>query len=458
MRILLTGGTGFIGQRVGLALVRAGHSVHVLTRRPESARLAYPAQLFALEDDYGVPHQAAEGCDAVIHLAGENIASGRWTEKRRQAMRDSRVRFTENLMHAASLAGVKTVVQASAIGFYGFTHPEVEVLTEDSPRGEGYAAELCAEWEASLFESRALKDCRKVALRIGLVLGIESGLLHRLNALYAKGAGAVLGDGKQMMSWIHIDDMVGMILHALQDSSWQGVYNAVSPNPLTYREFHDSYSRLLGTFSLPPVPKTVIKLLYGELGDLILSDQNVSSRKAEKAGYSFVWQQLDDALADLHPELQSRGPHLLFVQQWIPRSLEENWAFFSDAKNLETITPEFLNFRILEQTPEAMDVDTRITYRLKLRGLPIKWTTRIAEWVPKQRFVDTQEKGPYQLWHHTHTFEELAGGTLITDLVQYKLPLDPIGSLFGDWLVSKDVENIFRYRCDRIHDMFVANS
>jgi ligand-binding SRPBCC domain-containing protein len=145
---------------------------------------------------------------------------------------------------------------------------------------------------------------------------------------------------------------------------------------------------------------------------------------------------------------------LLQYEQWIPTPIDEVFAFFADAVNLETITPPWLGFRILSPGPITMRAGTLITYRLRWRGLPLRWLTEIEEWEPPFHFVDAQRRGPYALWHHTHSFEAHAGGTRMWDRVQYALPLGPLGVLMHRLAVRRDVEAIFAYRANRVNEIF----
>jgi ligand-binding SRPBCC domain-containing protein len=151
-------------------------------------------------------------------------------------------------------------------------------------------------------------------------------------------------------------------------------------------------------------------------------------------------------------------PRLYTASQTVPRPRADVFAFFSDAQNLEAITPPWLSFRMVHRTPGEMRPGTELTYRLKIHGIPVRWVSRITEWVPDQRFVDEQIRGPYAIWHHTHTFEEVDGGTRIDDLVRYRLPVAPLGDWIAGWLVARDVRRIFDYRRLRIAELLTAET
>ena len=240
-----------------------------------------------------------EGLDAVVHLAGENIASGRWNAVRKAAIRDSRVNGTRLLCDA--LAGLarppKTLVCASAIGYYGDRGEEL--LTEESSPGTGFLPEVCREWEAAS-EPAARKGIRVVTLRIGVVLSPKGGALSRMLPLFRAGLGGVIGNGRQYVSWIALDDLVGIVLHALQSGELRGPVNAVAPVPVTNRELTEALGKVLSRPTLLPVPAFALRLAVGEMADaLLLASARVVPRRLEETGYRFRFPELGGALRHL---------------------------------------------------------------------------------------------------------------------------------------------------------------
>ena len=238
--------------------------------------------------------------DAVVHLAGENIASGRWNAARKAAIRDSRVNGTRFLCDA--LAGLarppKTLVCASAVGYYGDRGEER--LTEESPPGTGFLAEVCREWEAASAPA-ARKGIRVVALRIGMVLSPKGGALARMLPLFRAGLGGVIGGGRQYVSWVALDDLPGIILHALQRDDLRGPVNAVAPRPVTNREFTEALGKVLSRPTPLPVPAFALRLAVGgEMADaLLLSSARGIPRRLEETGYRFRFAELSAALRHL---------------------------------------------------------------------------------------------------------------------------------------------------------------
>src|SRR5574337_584090 len=250
LRILVTGSTGFVGSALVPFLAASGHRVGRLVRTlPRKGK-----NEFQWGPETGFIDTAhLEGIDGVVHLAGENIATDRWTAEKKAKIRDSRVDGTRLLCDA--LAGLKqppkVLVCASAIGYYGDRGDEL--LTEDSEPGTGFLAGVCREWEAAT-ESSAQKGVRVVRLRFGMVLSPTGGAMAKLLPPFKKGLGGVLGTGRQYVSWIALDDLLGVIVHALTTEALQGPVNAVTPNPVSNREFTRTLGRLLGRFTLFPMP------------------------------------------------------------------------------------------------------------------------------------------------------------------------------------------------------------
>ena len=194
-----------------------------------------------------------------------------------------------------------------------------------------------------------------------------------------------------------------------------------------------------------PVPKFLIRLLFGEMSTILLASAKVKPRKLLESGFKFTYPSLSTAIEDLLAYCQPRGTRLFVMRQWVHGEPATHFPFFSAAENLETITPPWLNFRIMGKSTTNIQEGTLIDYKLRIKGLPVKWRTRIENWDPPNRFVDTQLRGPYQTWHHTHLFEKLGGGTLMTDRVRYRMYFWPFGDV-GLPMVKNDVKTIFNYR------------
>lgn len=252
------------------------------------------------------------------------------------------------------------------------------------------------------------------------------------------------------MSWIHLDDVVGLFLFALEQEGVCGVWNATAPAPVTNSEFSRILGSVLGRPVLFPVPEWGLRLAVGEMARVVLASQRVLPRAAEAAGYRFSYPELPGALTNLCESSE----RILEREQWVPRTPDEVFPFFGDAHNLEELTPGFLRFRIEKVSTPEVGAGTLIDYRLRLHGVPVRWRTLIESWQPQESFVDTQIRGPYRLWHHTHEFEPWQGGTILRDRVRYQLPLGALGDLAAGWLVERDVATIFDYRREQIARRF----
>lgn len=444
MKVLLTGATGLIGRELGKALVRRGHEVFALSRHAQKAQsqLPFPAQI--IEGDFSrepMDPKKFSGIEAVIHLAGENVGEGRWTAARKEKILSSRVDFTRNLIKSLPET-LKVFISASATGYYG--NRGDEVLTERSASGAGFLADVCKQWEKAVEDGKhKISDARTVVLRTGVVFSPFAGALMKMLPPFQMGLGGVLGSGQQWMSWIHLQDLVKIYLQALENPQWEGPYNAVAPQPVTNREFTKILCRSLNVHQGPAVPALALKALYGEMGSVILDSQRVQSEKLQQISFQFPT--LESALADCASPHRD-GDQVFYAEQFFPLSREKVFSFFSKAENLESITPPLLNFQVEKVSTPEIEKGTLIDYRLKIHGVPMGWQTQIEEWNPNEAFIDTQLKGPYKKWHHTHSFSDLGSGTLMTDLVKYKLPIGKLGQLFGGAFVRGDVEKIFAFR------------
>jgi uncharacterized protein len=292
MRIVIAGGTGFLGTALIRTFRADGHRVLVLSRRPRHGddRAWSPADPSARSW-----MSVVDGADAVINLAGESIATRRWTDARKRALRESRVNATTALVDAIEAARQRPAVflSASAIGIYGDRGDEP--LTEDSAAGADFLAGICVEWER--LAQRASAASRVVLLRTGLVLDRSGGVLPPLALPFRLFVGGPVGSGRQYMSWIHLDDWVGLVTWALTTNLVSGPLNLTAPAPVTNADFGRALGHALGRPSFMPTPAFALRLALGEMADaLILGGQRVLPAKAEGMGYQFRYAQLERAL------------------------------------------------------------------------------------------------------------------------------------------------------------------
>jgi len=454
VRIAITGATGFIGQRLVRRLLADGDEPVALTRTPNAARAVLPVRcaVAAWDPEHGsVDMEALRGAGAVVHLAGESVAGGRWTTARKRAILESRVAGTRALVAALGKLSAQerppVLVAASAIGIYGDRGDEQ--LDETSPRGAGFLADVCDAWEVA---SRAASDLgmRAAIIRIGIVLGREGGALRSMVPPFRLGIAGRLGSGRQLMSWIHVDDLVELFVTAVRNPAASGVVNGVAPRPVTNVEFTRILAGVLGRPAILPAPAAALRLALGEMAVILLASQRVASRAARDLGVTFRHPELAAALTNLCRDTLER----LDREQWVPRPPEEVFPFFSDPRNLEKLTPPFLHFHVLRVSRSDLAAGTLIDYRLRLHWLPVRWQSRIDEWQPSERFVDSQTHGPYATWRHTHVFEPHAGGTILRDAVDYALPLGALGGIVAGGRVTRDLRAIFAYRHRKIAEIF----
>jgi len=293
MKILITGANGMIGRPLRKSLERKGHDLLLASRR--EPRNENEIQ-WSVEARFSEPDRL-EALDAVIHLAGENISGGlRWSEEKKRAIRDSRVLGTRSVVDAMAdlRQKPKVFISGSAIGFYG--DRGAEELTEASASGATFLADVCKAWEA---ESRRAEDLgiRTVMLRTGIVLSKDGGALGTMLTPFKLGVGGVIGSGKQYMSWISMDDEIGIIEFALENDDIRGAINAVAPNPVTNEQFTKTLGSVLYRPTLLPLPQLAVSLVFGEMGDALLLDSTRAlPKRLEDAGYKFKFKDLKPAL------------------------------------------------------------------------------------------------------------------------------------------------------------------
>lgn len=292
MHVLMTGSSGLIGSALTSFLGGGGHLVRRLLR----AESQESDTTFWDPGAGTVAPGAFDGIDAVVHLAGEGIASGRWTTARKSRIRDSRVVGTRKLCEALARLETppKVLVAASAIGFYGDRGDER--LDESALPGSGFLPDVCQAWEDAVAPARE-RGIRVVHLRTGIVLSPLGGALAQMLPPFRFGVGGVLGSGDQYMSWVMLDDMLGIVLKALTDTSVSGPVNAVAPNAVTNREFTKTLGRVLHRPTIFPEPAFAVRLLFGEMGDaLLLASTRVVPTRLSETGFEFAYPELEDAL------------------------------------------------------------------------------------------------------------------------------------------------------------------
>jgi hypothetical protein len=296
MKIAISGASGFVGRKLLETLAAAGHSVHVLSRH-SGMNMPAGVKVFPWDPAKGEPpEESLRGASAVIHLAGEPVAQ-RWNAEVKARIRDSRVLGTANLVEAMAHSATrpKVLVCSSAIGYYGSRGDEI--LTETSRPGDDFLADVCARWERAAARAEAL-GVRVVRIRTGHVLHPRGGILSRILPPFRAGLGGRLGTGRQWMSWIHLDDLAGLFEFAIRNAV-SGALNGTAPGPVTNADFTLALAAALHRTAVFPVPKLALRILFGEMSEVILSSQRVLPQKAEAAGFVFRYPQLAGALERL---------------------------------------------------------------------------------------------------------------------------------------------------------------
>jgi uncharacterized protein (TIGR01777 family) len=292
MHVLITGGSGFIGRALCHRLLQVGHTLSVVTRHRERTAALLPG--VRVLGDIG----EAFDVEAVVNLAGEPLMGGRWNARRKQLIRESRLGTTRRLVTwmATQLVRPRVLVSGSAVGYYG---PRDDTpLDESAAAGDDFASQLCRDWETEALEAESL-GVRVCRLRTGIVLGPDGGALAKLLLPFKFGLGGPIGDGRQWLSWVHRADLVCLIEWLLENDAAGGAYNGTAPEPVIQREFARTLGRVLHRPARLPTPAFAMKLMFGEMSDLLLTGQRVLPTHASAEGFKFQYPELEGALENL---------------------------------------------------------------------------------------------------------------------------------------------------------------
>ena len=447
MKTLISGGTGLVGKELGKALATKNHEIFILTRNPKKAQMECPFPHKALHWKELESRPEMMELDHIIHLAGTNVAEQRWNKKFKDKIYNSRVQSTKKLAALAKRCPhLKSFVSTSAIGIYGDTG-EKEVLEDHNP-GHGFMSNVCQNWEKV---TEVPSSVRKVIFRVGVVFSEKGGALEKLLTPIQAGVGGPLATGQQFMSWIDIEDLVNLYVFALENPI-QGVFNAVAPHPIRNQHLTRFIGKHLGRKTPFSAPYFALRILVGEIARHLVESQKINSQKIQNQGFRFLYPQVEDSIKKRVTKSKGMGKRMIF-EQWIPKPKEEVFSFFSEVKNLERVTPPSFHLKT-RISIETMGKDTLVSHKLRVNGIPICWQSLITEWNPPHQFTDIQKKGPFKKWNHTHSFKDLAGGTLITDQVDLEIPFGIFGYTLAGWKIFRDVEKIFTFRHKTIRKIY----
>lgn len=296
MKILISGASGLIGTNLIPTLEAKGHEIYKLVRK--MPRSSGEIQWDAEKGFSGTEQAKLENFDAVVHLAGDNVAEGSWTKEKKERIKNSRVVGIKVLVDALKNCKnpPKHFISASAIGFYG--DRQDEVLTETSAKGAGFFPEVCDAWEREA--KKAESFARVVCMRIGVVLAKDGGALEKMLTPFKFGVGGTIGSGKQYMSWIAMDDIISIVHFFLENPELKGSFNLTAPHPVTNREFTNTLGKVLNRPTILPLPEFAVKLMFGEMGEtLLLQGCRVLPKRLEEASYNFQFRNLEEAMQNV---------------------------------------------------------------------------------------------------------------------------------------------------------------
>jgi uncharacterized protein (TIGR01777 family) len=480
MRVFVTGATGFVGRALVQCLLGQGHEVIAWVRDPARARQLLGADVSLCTAPHGEPRETAargdlvaalERADAVVNLAGESVLARTWSPARRKALASSRVDLTAQLAAACGEAravgrGPRVLVSASAVGYYG--EQGTRTLDESAPAGVGFLAQLCERWEAAALQAEQ-HGLRVALLRIGIVLGSDGGALRAMLPAFRLGLGGPLGSGRQAVPFIQLEDLLSVIMRAIEDERVRGPLNCSAPEPVDAAGFARALGAALGRPARLHVPAWALRLCLGARAEVVLQSQRAVPSALTRLGFEFAHPTLTAALARVFEDTGAlsirravardaeglpRTPMYVLEQRTrLHASPERAFRFFARAENLGLVTPSWMRFEIT-RAPRALAEGSELAYRIRLGPIPTPWRTIIRRWSPPQGFVDQQVAGPYALWWHSHTLEESGTETLMLDRVAYSLPFGVLGRLAHRVVVGSMLRAIFAYRAEAVARLF----
>ena len=294
-RVLITGGTGFIGTALANQLLAAGVRVSVLSRNAERAARHFDHPVTALESMAQI--ETANAPEVIVNLAGKNLGDQRWNRRVKQQLVDSRVSTTQQVVDYIAHAEVKPalLISGSAVGYYGARGDEA--LSEEAPPGNEFQSELCRRWEQTALQAEQY-GVRVCISRTGVVMGQGGGALSGLEPMFRKGLGAVAGNGRQWLSWVHMQDLIGMFFRFMVDDTLSGPFNNTSPNPVTNRQFAKTIGKVLHRPVLLRIPGRAMHLLYGEMAHLYVTGQKVIPHRHLQSGFDYQYPDIESALRE----------------------------------------------------------------------------------------------------------------------------------------------------------------
>tara|TARA_B100000925_G_scaffold290088_1_gene274467 strand:- start:7058 stop:8011 length:954 start_codon:yes stop_codon:yes gene_type:complete len=304
MNVLITGGTGFVGKYLQKELLKNGHEVVVVTRNTKKYQMRRDVKFVAWNPLMEPTPQEAfttisgNPIDVVINLLGENISAARWSDDQKDKIYNSRILGTRNLVRGIEQHlknDLDLFISTSAVGIYEANLPDE--LEESSIHGKGFLSRVCEDWETEA--NKLTKAKRTLITRVGVVFGSTGGALEKLLPVFKLGGGGPIGNGKQIMSWIHVKDLVNIYIQAIGNENYKGIVNAVSPEVTTNKEFTKALAQAVGRPALFPVPPQMLKLIFGEMSSIILDSQNIKAKALSDLGHEFLYSNVFDALSEI---------------------------------------------------------------------------------------------------------------------------------------------------------------
>lgn len=433
--ILIVGGTGFLGCELGLHFARLGCTIRAIDNSTpdNNPSIPYPAAYAYWDCQNPIPAVMARGADVIINAAGPNMMGAKWTSQRRLEIESSKTMITERCCEAANTHDIPIMLQMSWTGIYGDTRQTW--TNEWFPLGKSMTAQWAATWERATARLRRTRT-RLVIMRISPVLSSTGGPLMTLIEKYMSGLGASLKQDDLYFSWIHIDDFLAFVIHAIEDSSYEGVYNVCSDQPCTYLQAHHILMRFFPQQMVFGASTWAIKMSTGEKAALYLQSSRIYPKKLVQKGFQFKYRGIEKAFIDLLDYKVDNLIHFRY-RYYLPKPRRDAYRVLSDVTNWPAAVPPHLKLKMIEYTSNPIREGTEVGYTLSYAGVKFGWREKVLNCDPGHTFQVMQLYGPFSFYEVTKTFSDVGDGTLYDIWHRYRISYGPLFNPMAYWNIYR---------------------
>lgn len=443
-KVLLVGGTGFLGRTFGMRLTEDGYSVHCVDIEPASSKayLNYPCAYFEWDGKSMLTDEALAGVNIVINVAGEPISDGRWVDTKRKTILDSRLRATKAAVDAANRSRAATMIQASSIDIYGDSRGEI--VTESSSVGKGFWPEAIAQWEKACAPLNP--SIRLVTLRMGEVLCLWGGPFRDRLATYSQRIGSPQIGSDQYHPWISSFDLYRMVKGIIEDPRWEGPINASAPTPSSFLDLHKQFTKYYENCLRLPYPRWLRKLVRGDEVERFCYNRKAIPQKAQELGFRFSYPDIASAMARL---LDRDTPQCTYqtLSQWVPAPPEQVWQFLRDGNNWAKLNPQSIRLKLKPDSPHIAEEGAEFAFNIYYFGfVRAPWRVRHTTVIPNKMAKSLVQEGLMSMLEMSQELTPVAGGTRLDELMRFQYPINNVFAPVLEAITLKINLHINRHR------------